>query len=99
MNYKQIYIEAFGYDENSFISSEISGGKASDIHHIIGRGKKGECRIENLMALTRKEHEDYGDKKYYMAILLKLHRKRLEINNIPFDKNYFKSLILRYDHY
>lgn len=45
--------------------SEISSKPADDIHHINSRGmggSKDKDNIENLMALTREEHEKYGDK-------------------------------------
>lgn len=98
--YTKIYFDAFGYDKDDatvFVPSEISEEKAVDIHHIIGRGKKGEDRIENLIALTRKEHEDYGDITAYISLLLKIHRRNLQINNIPFDNNWFEFYIRKYE--
>ena len=56
--------------------SEISGEPAIDIHHIDSRGmggSKNADRIENLMALTREEHNKYGDKKQYKAFLQRAH--------------------------
>lgn len=97
-SYIKVYFLAFGYDtedKTQFVPSEISG-KADDIHHIIGRGKGGEDRIENLIAVTREQHNDYGDKKEYMVLLLKIHRRRLQINNIPFDDNWFEFYIKKY---
>lgn len=94
-----IYFDAFGYDkkdETVFVPSEISNDKAVDIHHIIGRGKCGEDRIENLMALTRKEHNQYGDEVAYMVLLLKIHRRVLQINKIPFDERWFDFYIKKY---
>jgi len=99
-NHTKIYFEAFGYDTQDatqFVPSEISKLKAVDIHHIIGRGKKGEDRIENLMAVTRIEHIEYGDKKEFMVLLLKIHRRILQINKIPFDNNWFEEKIKQYD--
>ena len=96
----KIYLNAFRYDthdNNSFVPSEISEDRAVDIHHIIGRGKGGEDRIENLMALTRIEHDTYGDKKEYMVMLLKIHRRRLQINNISFDNEWFEQKISYYE--
>ena len=95
-----IYLNAFGYDttdNNSYVPSEISEDRAVDIHHIIGRGKKGEDRIENLMALTRLEHQEYGDKVCYMVYLFKIHRKILENNNIEFDNDWFEEKIKEYE--
>ena len=93
----QIYMKAFNYVLDDFIPSEISGEKGVDIHHIIGRGKKGEDRIENLMCLTREEHHELGDKKDYMSYLLQIHRKRLAINNVPFNADWFDEKIKFYD--
>jgi len=99
-NHTKIYFEAFGYDKEDvtqFVPSEISRLKAIDIHHIIGRGKKGEDRIENLMAVTRMEHKIYGDKKEYMVLLLKIHRRVLQINEITFENNWFEKKIRMYE--
>lgn len=90
-------MDAFGYDETDFIPCEISGARCQDIHHIIGRGKIGGDTIENLMGLTRKNHTDYGDKKDYMVLLLKIHRKVLQIKNIPFNDKFFEFYINKYE--
>ena len=95
----QIYLTAFDYDmddNNSYFPSEISEQRGVDIHHIIGRGKGGENRIENLMALTRKEHQDYGDIKEYMVYLLKIHQRVLQINKIEFDEKWFDFYLNKY---
>lgn len=100
MNHTLIYFNAFGYDTEDptvFVPSEISEDKAVDIHHIIGRGKGGLDRIENLMALTRLEHIEFGDKVEYMVMLLKIHRRRLQIAKIPFDDKYFEFYIKKYE--
>jgi len=52
----KLYFQFFGYGEQDFIPSEISGTKAVDIHHIFGRGKDHDI-IENLIALNREEHQ------------------------------------------
>lgn len=98
--YKKIYLEAFGYDiddSTQCVPSEISGDKAVDIHHIISRGKGGENRIENLMALTRTEHIDYGDKTLFMYYLLRAHQRVLQINKIPFDNDWFEKYLKKYE--
>jgi hypothetical protein len=100
-NHIKIYYKAFNYDLNHidkiYVQSELSENPYNDIHHIISRGKKGEDRIENLMAVTRKEHEDYGDRVYLIPHLLKIHRKILEINNIEFDPKWFEFYIKLYE--
>ena len=96
-NYKKVYLDALGLDETSFVASEISGEKAIDIHHIIGRGKLGKDIIENLMALTREEHIEFGDRKCYMVLLLKIHRQFLRNNKVAFSEEYFNEMIRKYE--
>lgn len=96
-NHTKLYLKSLGYDLSDFIPSELSGAKAIDIHHIIGRGKKGEDRIENLMALTREEHIKHGDKKHDMKMLLIRHRLFLQENGVKFDNNWFIEQIKRYE--
>lgn len=78
-----IYMKYFGYDESDFIPSEISGKKANDIHHIDCKGMGGNPSgdkdvIENLIALTRQEHEKYGDKAEFIDFLRDKHLKYME---------------------
>lgn len=80
-NHTKIYMDAFGYGTEDFIPSEISGQRASDIHHIRCRGMGGsddKDNIGNLMALTRDEHHKYGDKKQYMDMLQNIHNSFME---------------------
>jgi len=61
--------------------SEISGLPAQDIHHIDCRGMgggKNKNDIFNLIALTRDEHENFGDKKQYVEWLREVHKKHIE---------------------
>lgn len=98
-NHTKIYLKSFGYDlsdPNQFIPSEISGKKAVDIHHIIGRGKNGEDRIENLMALTRLEHQEWGDKKNLIWNLFSMHRNHLIENNVEFDDDFIQEQMKKY---
>lgn len=90
-------MKSLGYDTCDFIPSELSGAKAVDIHHIIGRGKCGEDRIENLMALTREEHIKYGDNKNYMVKLLVEHRIFLQVYGVHFDNQWFIDQIKKYE--
>jgi hypothetical protein len=94
--YKRVYLKALGYDASDFIPSELSGQRAVDIHHIIGRGKKGKDQIENLMALTREEHIKYGDKVQYMVMLLEKHMAFLESYGVSYNKKWFKEQIDAY---
>ena len=80
-NHTKIYFDYFGYDKNSFIECEICGAKAVDLHHIERRGmggSKSADRIENIMALCRKHHEEFGDKKQWKEWLIKLHTIKLK---------------------
>ena len=95
--YKEIYWESLGYVSGDFVCCEITGGEAVDIHHIISRGRGGSDRIENLMALTRTEHIDKGDKQQHMKMLLLKHMQFLDFNGVRYDSNYFKEMILKYD--
>lgn len=79
----KIYFQHFGYTPGDFIPCEVCGAVANDIHHIQARGMGGSKtsdRIENLMALCRKHHEMYGDRKQWKDWLQKLHD--LKMNEI-----------------
>ena len=95
----KIYFKSLGYVPGDFICCEISGQPASDLHHIVGRGRGGTDRIENLMALTRELHNKLGDKQQYMYKLLITHRQFLHDNGVKFDHNYFNELIKKYEDY
>jgi len=74
----KIYFDYFGYSTGEFIPSELSGLPSVDINHIDCRGMGGNPSgdkdvIENLMAMTREEHELYGDKTKYKAFLEAVH--------------------------
>lgn len=73
-----LYINHFGYDTSDFIPCEVCGSKAVDIHHIDARGmgsSKMADRADNLMALCRSCHIEYGDKKQYKDFLRTVHEK------------------------
>ena len=81
----KIYFDYFNveYNESGWhnCKSEISGQKAQDIHHIEARGMGGsktKDNIENLMALTREEHEQFGDKKQYLEFLKEIHTSHIK---------------------
>ena len=96
VKYKKIYMDAFGYVQGDFIPSELSHNPAVDIHHIISRGKGGKDRIENLMALTREEHLEFGDNKHWMFFLLNKHYEFLTKKGVEFSKDYFQQLWDKY---
>lgn len=79
-NHTKIYLKYFGYDTTSFISCEMCGLKAQDIHHIEARGMGGSKHadnIENLMALCRQCHIDFGDKKQHKEMLKVVHKVKM----------------------
>lgn len=80
--HKQIYFDFFGLDESCFVGCEICGAQAVDIHHIDARGMGGSKTkdfIENLQAVCRKCHIDYGDKTEFKDKLKEVHLKYMEI--------------------
>ncbi len=75
-------MDFFGYDEASFIPCEICGNRAVDIHHIQCKGMGGsktKDNIENLQAVCRKCHTDYGDISEFKEKLKAVHLKFMEI--------------------
>jgi 5-methylcytosine-specific restriction endonuclease McrA len=77
----KIYFDYFGYTGHEFIACEVCGQRAVDIHHIHARGMGGsktKDTIENLMAVCRKCHEFYGDKKQYINFLEKRHQEFID---------------------
>lgn len=75
----KIYLEYFNYGIEDFIPCEICRNRAVDIHHIDARGMGGSDKdvIENLMAVCRKCHNKYGDKKQFKEFLKKVHYDNL----------------------
>lgn len=76
LTHTAMYLELFGYDVNEeYFPSEISEAPANDVHHIIRRGLVGEAANHplNLMALTREEHDEYGDVSEAVDYLIKIH--------------------------
>jgi len=72
----KIYLDYFGYDTSDFIPCEMCNAVAVDIHHVEARsmgGSKKKDEIDNLMALCRKCHVDYGDKKQFKDLLKTVH--------------------------
>lgn len=79
-NHTKLYLKHFGYGDDSFIPCEVCSNRAVDIHHIVARGMgsgKGKDEIQNLMALCRTCHVEYGDKKQHMDMLMTKHAERL----------------------
>ncbi len=76
----KVYLQGMSYDTTDFIPCEVCQAKAVDIHHIEARGMGGSKQadiIENLMALCRKCHVEYGDKTQHKEMLKEIHYLRL----------------------
>lgn len=63
--YLQIYLKHFDFTEYD-VWCEKCGSKASEIHHINGRGKDKNC-INNLIALCRNCHTFAHSSKNYIS--------------------------------
>lgn len=92
IGYKKTYCKALGLERGEYFPCEITGSPSIDFHHIVTR----EDRIENLMALTREEHTDKGEKKKYMVYLLETHRNYLDMNRVPYEPEWFDNWIHHY---
>lgn len=91
-----VYMKALGYTIADFIPCEITGLRCNDIHHIYARGMGGTAKenelynkIENLMAVTREYHEEYGDRDQYYGFLIQKHFEFLDANGVKYDKRFF----------
>ena len=74
-------MDYFGYGIEDFICCELCGKRANDINHIECRGMGGSKNkdvIENLMAMCRLEHLEYGDKKQHIEMLKEKHKQFME---------------------
>lgn len=77
----KIYMDAMGYDVSDCILCEICSRPSNDLHHIQRRGiggSKTKDTIENLMALCRPHHIQFGDKKQHMDYLKEIHALRMK---------------------
>jgi len=77
-NHTKIYLKYFGYGIDDYIACEICDNRAVDIHHIDARGMggtKNKESIEEIMALCRQCHLDFGDKEQYMQFLKDKHNE------------------------
>lgn len=81
----KIYLTSFKYSTADFIPCEICANKAVDIHHIENRkmgGDRSKDIINNLMALCRKCHNDYGDVPEFKELLKSIHEKQMVLAGI-----------------
>jgi hypothetical protein len=81
------YMDYFGFTIADFVACEVCGNKAVDIHHIEARGMGGDPQgkkdvIENLMAVCRKCHEEYGDVPEYKERLKTAHLRYMDVYGV-----------------
>jgi hypothetical protein len=77
----KIYLEHFGFDITDFVSCEVCGKQATEIHHIDCKGMGGsktKDNIENLQAVCRGCHIKFGDKKHWMDYLKDIHTQKMK---------------------
>lgn len=77
----KIYFKFFNIAPGEFIPCEVCEAPAVDIHHIKARGMGGRDSadtIENLMAVCRQCHTEYGDKTEHREYLIQCHKKRMD---------------------
>lgn len=80
----KIYLEYFGYDENSFIECEFCSKKAVDVHHLSFKGMGGsktKDTIDNLIALCRNCHTSAHNDRAFNNQLQEIHDKILNKND------------------
>ena len=74
--YTKQYFNYFGYALDNFLPCEVCGNRAVDLHHLDCRGMGGsklKDNIENVMAVCRQCHLEYGDKKEHIEFLKETH--------------------------
>lgn len=92
----QGYFDFFDLEPGDWVGSEISNATCQDFHHIYEKGMGGRPvfehegveydinSVENIIALTREEHEDAHANVYTKEQLWNLHQKvmrnHLELN-------------------
>jgi len=75
-------MDYFSFDRCDFIPCEVCDNPATDIHHIDARGMGGSKTkdyIENLQALCRGCHIEYGDITDLKDMLKKIHLKYMDV--------------------
>lgn len=83
----KIYLEFFGFKIPEDCGCEVCGSPAVDVHHIEARGMGGDPQgkkdvIENLQALCRNCHNQYGDVPDLKEMLKTVHLKYMQIYGV-----------------
>jgi len=95
--HKVIYFKHFGYTEGDYIACEMCCKQAVDVHAIQadgsgGRPSKSTHIIENLMAVCRKCHEDWGGNTDMYFHMYEKHRQTLVQHGVKFDEELIQQL-------
>ena len=78
VSYKRNYLKFFDYGEQDMVPSEYSGKRATEIHHLIPRSKLGSDTPDNLIALTRDEHDKAHNEPLFNEELKRIHKRKYE---------------------
>ena len=81
----KLYLESMGYDISDYIPCEVCEAQAVDIHHIEARGMGGTKKpdtIDNLMALCRECHINFGDLEVFKDHLKHINQLRIRERGI-----------------
>lgn len=85
----KLYMKFFSFGTEDFIPCEIPDccRRAVDVHHIDARGMggtEGKDVIENLMAMCREHHTQFGDQVGFLEYLVDIHLQYMETGPNPF---------------
>lgn len=96
--YTKNYLKHFNYCKEDFIKCECCNNRASEIHHILNKNRLTENRnrIENIMAICRECHNNYGEINYLIPLLFEIHKKVMLVNGVKFDSDWIESKIEYY---
>ena len=105
-NYTRTYLTVINEltdDNDTFVPCECCGGRSTEIHHILNKNRLIEHgilnlkdTIENIMAICRGCHDEFGDKDGYLPILLKTHSDYIS-NHTEIDMDFINALIRHYE--
>lgn len=97
-DYMFLYLSFFGYDPpGDYIPSELTGDQVDDVHHIKADGMGGTKKkptIENLMGLSRLEHDYFGDRTHFREFLEFAHKNFMETRTPLIETEYADNRVL-----
>jgi hypothetical protein len=92
-----------GYYPTEWHPSELGGGEPfQDCHHIENRKAGGTTRvyrIEDLIGISRIQHDKIKDGKQHKAMMYRVHKAFLIANGIAFDEKYIDEKIEKWKPY